>query len=60
MSAKTNDITSFESRKAKVGGYRDYFSDTEAADLEQIIARDLSPFSSFPLDGDRSTGPQAG
>jgi hypothetical protein len=61
MVAKDKDNpNSFKVRKAKVGGYRDYFSDTEAADLEQIMARDLSPFYAFPLDGDRTTGSQTG
>ncbi len=38
-----DDPESFKVRRAKVGGYRDYFSDTQVAELEGLVARDLSP-----------------
>ena len=30
-------------RRAKVGGYRDYFTAEQAAELEQLVAERLSP-----------------
>jgi hypothetical protein len=38
-----NDPESFKVRRAKVGGYRDYFDNARAAELEALVARDLSP-----------------
>lgn len=61
MVAKDKDNpNSFKVRKAKVGGYRDYFNDAEAADLEQIMARDLASFYAFPLESDPAASPRAG
>ena len=37
------DPESFKVRRAKVGGYRDYFDATRVAELEALVARDLSP-----------------
>ena len=34
---------SYKVRRAKVGGYRDYFDEAQAAELEALVARDLSP-----------------
>jgi hypothetical protein len=52
MVAKDKDNpNSYKVRKAKVGGYRDYFDDTEARELEAMVARDLLPFYNFPLGG---------
>ena len=50
MVAKDKDNpNSFKVRKAKVGGYRDYFDDAQAAELEGMVARDLLPFYDFPM-----------
>ncbi len=38
-----NDPESFKVRRAKVGGYRDYFSPEQATELEQLVAERLSP-----------------
>ena len=38
-----NDPDSFKVRRAKVGGYRDYFDAAQVAELEALVARDLSP-----------------
>ena len=38
-----NDPESFKVRRAKVGGYRDYFSAEQTAELEQLVAERLSP-----------------
>ena len=37
------DPESFKVRRAKVGGYRDYFSEAQAQELEQLVRRELSP-----------------
>jgi Sulfotransferase domain len=37
------DPESFKVRRAKVGGYRDYFTDQQAAELEALVAERLSP-----------------
>jgi hypothetical protein len=38
-----NDPESFKVRRAKVGGYRDYFTDEQVAELDALIAERLSP-----------------
>ena len=38
-----HDPESFKVRRAKVGGYRDYFTAEQAAELEQLVAERLSP-----------------
>lgn len=38
-----NDPNSFKVRRGKVGGYRDYFTHEQAAELEEIVATRLSP-----------------
>ncbi len=46
---KTNP-DSFKVRRAKVGGWRDYLSDTQAAKIEALIERDLLPGFGYRLD----------
>jgi len=38
-----DDPESFKVRRAKVGGYRDYFEPDQIAELEALVARDLAP-----------------
>jgi hypothetical protein len=38
-----NDPESFKVRRAKVGGYRDYFDAEQVQELEALVQRDLSP-----------------
>ncbi len=38
-----NDPESFKVRRAKVGGYRDYFTAEQTAELEALVAERLSP-----------------
>jgi len=38
-----NDPESFKVRRAKVGGYRDYFTEEQVVELEQLVALRLSP-----------------
>jgi hypothetical protein len=57
MVAKDKDNPdSYKVRKAKVGGYRDYFDDAQARELEAMVERELAPFYSFPLQA-RATAP---
>jgi hypothetical protein len=51
-----NDPESFKVRRAKVGGYRDYFSAEQAAELEQLVAERLSP--AFGYSGTKTTAGQ--
>ena len=52
MVAKDKDNpNSFKVRKAKVGGYRDYFDDAQVNELEAMVRKDLLPFYDFPLGG---------
>jgi len=37
------DPNTYKVRKAKVGGYRDYFDDAQVAELEAQVERDLAP-----------------
>lgn len=50
-----SDPESFKVRRAKVGGYRDYFDAEQAAELEALVQRDLSPRlrALFELDAPR-------
>ena len=38
---------SFKVRRAKVGGYKDYFSDEEVAELDTMVNRDLAPLFGY-------------
>lgn len=45
---KKGDPNSYKVRRAKVGGYRDYFSDSEVGRIDELVAKELS--SSFGYD----------
>jgi hypothetical protein len=46
-----NDPNSFKVRRGKVGGFRDYFTEEQARELEDIVASRLSPsFGYLPQD----------
>jgi hypothetical protein len=49
---KKGDPNSYKVRRAKVGGYRDYFSDAEVAQIDELVAKQLSP--SFGYDGEHA------
>jgi hypothetical protein len=40
---KKGDPNSYKVRRAKVGGYRDYFSDAEIAQVDELVSKELSP-----------------
>ena len=41
---------SFKVRKAKVGGYRDYFDDAQVLEMQALVKKELSGFYDFPLE----------
>lgn len=49
---------SFKVRKAKVGGYRDYFDDAQVRELQELVRSQLDSFYDFPLD-ELQSGPSA-
>ena len=50
---------SFKVRRAKVGGYRDYFSDAETAQIQDLIRSRLHPSFSFAAEVPAEAAPQA-
>ena len=38
-----NDPNTYKVRRGKVGGYRDYFSDEEAAKIDALVRENLAP-----------------
>lgn len=40
---KKGDPNSYKVRRAKVGGYKDYFDDGEAAEIDELVRKTLSP-----------------
>ena len=49
-----NDPESFKVRRAKVGGYRDYFSPEQVAELEGLMAEKLSPLFGYTASQDEA------
>jgi hypothetical protein len=45
--ADVNDPNSFKVRRAKVGGWRDYFTEEEAASLDRLVRERLSPIFAY-------------
>ena len=43
---------SYKVRRAKVGGYRDYFSDDEVAKIEELVRSKLAPSYGYGESGD--------
>jgi len=46
---KKGDPDSYKVRRAKVGGYRDYFDEAQAAEIDELVRKRLSP--AFGYDG---------
>ena len=44
-----NNPDSFKVRRAKVGGFRDYFTDEEVAQINAVMARDLDPVYGYDV-----------
>jgi hypothetical protein len=51
---KKGDPNSYKVRRAKVGGYRDYFDDAQAAEIDELVAKELSP--AFGYDAPAAVG----
>lgn len=53
---KKGDPNTYKVRRAKVGGYRDYFDDEQAAAIDAFVARELSPAFGYeaPPEPDRA------
>jgi hypothetical protein len=53
---KKGDPNSYKVRRAKVGGYRDYFSADESAQIDEFVAKQLSPTYGYesPFEPDRA------
>ncbi len=47
MPRDKDNPNSFKVRRAKVGGYRDYFTDEEVAAIDQRLADTLDPMFSY-------------
>ena len=47
MPGDKNNPDSYKVRRAKVGGYRDYFSDEEVAAIDARLAADLDPMFNY-------------
>ena len=45
-----NNPDSFKVRRAKVGGFRDYFTDEEVAEINAVMARDLDPVYGYVVE----------
>jgi hypothetical protein len=53
---KKGDPNSYKVRRAKVGGYTDYFDDKERAEIDRLVSHDLSPTYGYeaPPEPDRA------
>ena len=50
-----NNPDSYKARRAKVGGYRDYFSDSQVAAIDRQLADSLAPLFGYGLAGAAGT-----
>jgi len=48
---KKGDPNTYKVRRAKVGGYRDYFDAAEAAQIDEYVAKELSPAFGYDAEG---------
>ena len=56
---KKGDPNSYKVRRAKVGGYRDYFDAAQAAEIEEYVAKKLSPAYGYDDDSTPRESAQA-
>ena len=54
-----NNPDSFKVRKAKVGGFRDYFDAGQLQQLQVLVGRELAPFYDFTLEAQTNASPEA-
>jgi hypothetical protein len=55
-----DDPTSFKVRRGKVGGYRDYFSEDQVAELDEFVAKRLSPSLGYGVSAPTSRAREIG
>jgi len=48
---KKGDPNTYKVRRAKVGGYRDYFDAAQAAEIDEYVAKELSPAFGYDAEG---------
>jgi len=56
---KKGDPNTYKVRRAKVGGYKDYFDDKETAQIDEYVAKELSEAFGYdepPAPGRAATG----
>ena len=55
---KKGDPNTYKVRRAKVDGYKDYFNEVEAAEIDRLVSHDLSPAYGYdaPPEPDRAAG----
>jgi hypothetical protein len=51
---------SFKVRRAKVGGYRDYFEDEQVAEIDRMVEQGLDPIFGYGPDGSAAEQAQSG
>jgi len=51
---------SYKVRRAKVGGYRDYFDDQQVAQIEAVTAENLLPFFGYTADPEKQASQASG
>ncbi|OUW18448.1 MAG: hypothetical protein CBD18_02770, partial [Opitutales bacterium TMED158] len=54
---KKGDPNTYKVRRAKVGGYKDYFNEKETAQIDEYVAKELS--AAFGYDVPPALGPAA-
>jgi alcohol sulfotransferase len=50
---------SFKVRRAKVGGYRDYFDDDQITEIDRFVRESLSPIYRYEVEGPASNAEEA-
>jgi hypothetical protein len=54
VAGDSNNPDSFKVRRAKVGGYRDYFDDDQIAEIDRFVCESLSPIYRYEVGGPAS------
>jgi len=52
---KKGDPNSYKGRRAKVGGYKDYFDESQAGEIDRLVSQGLSP--AYGYDGAPESDP---
>jgi len=57
---KKGDPNSYKVRRAKVGGYKDYFDAAQNAEIEELVRKELSPSYGYDAPAGDAPGRAAG